>query len=242
MESYARPALYEDSHILDVTGNAIRPGGFTLTDRALSFRYFAAGAKILDVGCGVGATVEYLRENHQMAAVGVDPSPMLLDCGRLRRPDLPLLEAAGENLPFADAEMDGVFAECTLSLMEPDLALTEFSRVLKRRGYLVVSDLYVRTPEGIDGLRRLAFNSCLRGALSVPELSAKLDAIGFEIVLWEDHSRLLAELTARLIFANESLNAFWGKTSCSTGGCQEIQEAVFKSRPGYFLLIARKKG
>lgn len=243
MHSAVRCPLYEGRQIRDVTGDAIRPGGFTLTDRALSFCSFAVGARVLDVGCGAGATVEHLITNHHFAAIGVDPSPVLLECGRQRKPDLPLMEAAGENLPFAGGEMDGIFAECTLSVMEnADRALAEFYRVLKSGGWLVVTDVYARNPEGVKDLRRLPLTSCLTGAMSRQELMEKIKLNGFEVVLWEDYSKLLAELTARLIMANGSMEAFWGKSACGTVNCRDIQETIKKSRPGYFLLIARKTG
>lgn len=241
MHSAVRRRVYESGDLRRVTGDAIRPGGFTLTDRALALCAFPPGARLLDVGCGVGATVEYLIDNHNLAAVGVDPSPLLLECGRQRRPDLPLFEAAGENLPFADREMDGILAECTLSVMEnPDLALMEFQRVLKSGGLLVVTDVYARNPERVADLRRLPLASCLTGALPGEEIVEKVRLKGFTVVLWEDHSELLAELAARLIMANGSLDAFWGKSACGTMDGREIQETIKKSRPGYFLLIASK--
>lgn len=242
MDTTRRTTLYEGSEIREATGDAIRPGGLTLTERALSLGHFPAGAKVLDVGCGVGATVEHLINHHQLTAVGVDPSPLLLESGRARRPDLPLIEAAGENLPFIDGAMDGVFAECTLSVMEnADQALAEFFRVLKSGGQLVVSDLYARNPEGVGDLRQLPMNSCLTGAMAKQELLDKLEAHGFEVVLWEDHSRLLAELTAQLIFSSGSLEIFWGQATCGTVDCLDVRQAASRSRPGYFLLLARKK-
>lgn len=92
--------LYEGRPIRDVTGDTIRPGGFAITDRALAICSFAAGARVLDVGCGVGATVEHLICRYHLDAVGVDPSSVLLGQGRRRHPGLPLWEAAGENLPL----------------------------------------------------------------------------------------------------------------------------------------------
>ncbi|MCF8567241.1 methyltransferase domain-containing protein [Alicyclobacillus tolerans] len=239
MKSSARCVLYENREIRDVTGETIRPGGFVLTDRAQSICRFPPGARVLDVGCGMGATVQHLSRQYHLNAVGVDPSPLLLQLGRNGSEQVPLLEAAGENLPFLDEDMDGVFAECTLSLMDEDQALAEFFRVLKPGGYLVVADIYARNSEGVDELQQLPVVSCLTGAMPAQRLIRKIQVSGFEIVLWEDQSRLLAELTARLIFANSSPAAFWG-AMCQTGDCSDIQHAVHASKPGYFLLIAKK--
>ncbi|BAF58863.1 MAG: methyltransferase domain-containing protein [Pelotomaculum sp.] len=238
-----RCRIYESGALHRVTGDFIRPGGIVLTDRALSFCSFPPGARVLDVGCGAGATVEHLITVYNLNAVGVDPSPALLEQGRRRRPGLPLLEASGEDLPFDDGVMDGVFAECTLSVMgSPDRALAEIWRVLKKRGLLVVTDVYARNPEGIAALRRLPPAGCLTGAMSRDEITEKMSLHGFEILLWEDHSRLLAELAARLIMVNGSLDALWRNSACDAAQCLEIGETVKRSRPGYFLLIAGKKG
>lgn len=241
MHSTERCPVYESRPIREVTGDVIRPGGFTITDRALSFCSFAAGARILDVGCGAGATVEYLITKYNLNAVGVDPSPTLLEQGRRRCPDLPLLEATGESLPFGDGEMDGVFAECTLTVMKnPDNALAECYRVLKDGGWLVVTDVYARNPEGVEDLRHLPVASCLTGAMFIRELLQKINAKGFTITLWEDHSRLLGELVARLILTHGSMAKFWGSVAGGSAHCAEMQNAVQKSRPGYVLVLAQK--
>ncbi|TYO94600.1 DVU_1556 family methyltransferase [Desulfallas thermosapovorans] len=241
MESAVSCPMYEGKPIRDVTGDTIRPGGFTLTDRALALCSFAAGARVLDVGCGAGATVEYLINNHQLDAVGVDPSPALLEQGRRRCPGLPLMEGAGENLPFRDGEMDGVLAECTLSVMEnPDRALAECCRVLKSGGWLVVTDVYARNPAGVSTLHELPLEGCLKGAMSIDELLQKIKARGFEVVLWEDHTRLLGELVAGLILAHGSMAAFWGCVTGDSVACGDIQNAVRKARPGYVLVLAKK--
>ncbi len=241
MHSTGSCPLYESGPIRQVTGDTIRPGGFAITKRAISFCSFAPGARVLDVGCGTGATVEYLRDNYQLDAVGVDPSPVLLEQGRKRCPGLPLIEAAGENLPFGDGEMDGVLAECTLSLMKnPDQALAECYRVLKGGGRLVVTDIYARNPAGVDGLRGLHLASCLGGAMPLDELLQKIEDRGFVVELWEDHTRLLGELVAGLILAHGSMAAFWGRVSGGSMPCANIQQAVQKARPGYVLVLARK--
>ncbi|HPU35326.1 MAG TPA: class I SAM-dependent methyltransferase [Bacillota bacterium] len=235
--------VYEREELRRATGNTIRPGGFTLTNRALSFCSFSPQDRILDVGCGTGATVEHLINNYKLRATGVDPSPLLLECGKQKNPGLPLIQAVGEELPFADGEFDGVFAECSFSLLKnARQALGEFYRVLKPNGRLVISDIYIRNPEETAQLRSLPLYGCLGGARTRTELEDLLTSSGYKIVLWEDHSKLLAAFTAQLILSGSSLDIFWGKPPCGPDGCQDIRKIIKKARPGYFLLIAVKEG
>ncbi|MEG6523754.1 DVU_1556 family methyltransferase [Desulfotomaculum sp. 1211_IL3151] len=234
-------SIYEGTALRQVTGPSIRPGGFRLTDRAIAFCNLAPGAKILDVGCGTGATVEYLIEKYHFNALGIDPSEVLLQNGRQRRPDLPLLQGVGECLPFSDGEMEGVFAECTLSLMDNlDRALGECQRVLKVGGYLMAADIYAKNPAATAELRTLPLASCLTGAMGQTELAAKLGAAGFQIILWQDHSELLKELMIQLIMTHGSMNQFWQQYGPVTGGGACVQSAIKKAKPGYYLLVAQK--
>jgi SAM-dependent methyltransferase len=233
--------LFESTAVRQVTGETIRPGGFYLTDRAVNFCALPAGAAVLDVGCGSGATVEYLREVYKLDAMGVDPSELLLSAARARKADLPLIQARGEDLPLASGIMDGVLAECTLSLMSDlDRTLSEIHRVLKDDGCLAVNDVYARNPDGIQELRQLTIESCLRGAISKTELTDRIRANGFEIILWEDHTELLKQLTAKMIWTLGSMTEFWLKTASCTIDPREAQLAMAKARMGYFMLIARK--
>lgn len=64
---------------------------------------------------------------------------------------------------------------------------------------------------------------------------------GFELLLWEDHSGYLKELAARIVWAlgsREQLMKLFFPAASSI--CD--RDAIQRARPGYFLLIARKKG
>lgn len=226
--------------VQQVTGGAIRPGGLELTERALAFCSLPAGARVLDVGCGPGATLEYLIQ-HGFAAIGVDRSTELLppapeqDVGGL------LVRAMGERLPLASASIDAILVECTLSIMEnTDRALAEFSRLLRPGGKLVLSDLYLRQPAGSPALHRLPLTGCLAGAFSRQELALRLGALGFHMLLWEDHSAALRQLAAQLIMADVAPEQIWCRDDCAEPGAgpNEIRQALSAARPGYFLLIA----
>lgn len=233
-------ALYESIEMRAVTGPTIRPGGLILTERALDLCSLPDGARVLDVGCGVGATVEFLcRERHQ-AAIGVDTSSLLLKEGIERRPNLALLQGTAENLPFRSGSFSALFCECVLSLL-PDsaLVLKEFARVLNPEGFLILSDVYARMPDEASSLLHLPVRCCIKGAVGIRQIIAWVEESGLTVVTWEDHSALLKQLAAQLIFRFGSLNAFWG-TTCSEGHPEAIEAAVKRARPGYYLLIARR--
>ena len=232
--------LYESEAVQQVTGKSIRPGGLSITKRALKYCDFAIGANILDVGCGAGATVEYLLSK-QFHAVGIDPSPTMIEIAKKRNQQLPLFLAPGEQLPFSDQTMDGVIAECTLSLMHNlPLALQQICRVLKPQGYLIVSDLYIRNNNS-GSITDLPLDCCLGGAVPQHQWLERIIAAGFTNELWEDHTKCLKELVAQLIFTHGSLENFWCEI---LGGCEQAKqmEKLLKYyKVGYFLLIARKK-
>jgi arsenite methyltransferase len=231
---------YENPKIHAITGETIRPGGFTLTERAMEYCGFSPGAKILDVGCGLGATVEYLVDRFGLDALGIDPSPLLLERRQGLRPDLQLMEGRAECLPLEAGVMDGVICECSFSLLEDQgKALQEFQRVMKDKGRLIITDMYVRNPPKAQGLRHRGIKNCLTGAKPVPEFIKLLQAGGFDLILWEDHTRCLAELTARLILSGFPLEEFFPCSSCNPRGAG-VKADIKAAKVGYFLLIARK--
>ena len=242
MANFGECRVYERIAASGVTDGFIRPGGMALTERALSLCAFPPGSRLLDVGCGTGTTVEHLNQRFGFFTAGVDPSLPMIAQGRARNSLLPLVRAAGESLPFPDAQWDGVLAECSLSLSRnPPMFLRECFRVLRGGGRLILNDVYVRNAEAIPELRALSMDCCLTGALSIEELTVKLKDCGFAVSAWEDHSAALKQFAAQLIFSQGSARSFW----CSlTGGepldALRIERAVSRAKLGYFLAIAEK--
>jgi arsenite methyltransferase len=233
-------SMSELNALRQVTGDTLRPGGLTLTERALAVCRLPAGVRALDVGCGTGGTLEHLAVTHRFAAVGCDVSAPLLREGRRRVPGLPLVQAPAESLPIANQSVDAILMECTLSVTgKQEQVLEECWRVLRDEGFLIVSDLYVRNSAGDPALRQAAPGSCLGGLWSQAQIAEMLHAKGFTLVLWEDHSKTLKHLAVQLILTHGSLKSFRG--CISAGGVDtDIKRAVAQSRPGYYLLIARK--
>ncbi len=242
LENGQQCRIYERIAQNGMDDDPIRPGGLQLTERALSHCGFSPEATLLDVGCGRGVTVKYVREKHGLKTFGVDLSSALLGAGIAKNGDLPLLRASGEHLPFPPRTFDGILAECSLSVMaNPSNAIKDFHRVLKRKGWLVVTDLYARVPEGLSGLRRLPMICCLTGAFSREELTSELTAVGFSLLFWEDHSHALKHFATQLILSCGSLQQFWRQTGPAALDVGQLNEAIATAKPGYFLLIARKR-
>ncbi|WP_034272059.1 class I SAM-dependent methyltransferase [Actinospica robiniae] len=97
----------------------------------------------LDAACGTGRVARYLHESgHEV--IGVDSSPEMLASARKLLPGVDFREGSLEHLPLPDDSVDVVVT--TLALCHvPDLGpvMSEFARVLRPGGDLVISDIHV---------------------------------------------------------------------------------------------------
>ncbi|MBM3301642.1 MAG: methyltransferase domain-containing protein [Deltaproteobacteria bacterium] len=225
------------------TARGIRPGGLDLTRQLLARSKLSAGARILDVGCGTGVTVDYLSRDYAIRAVGIDTSSMLVSQGKGRNAGLPLLIGCAEALPFSDGSFDGVLLECTLSLVQDrERVISECRRVLRPLGKLMVTDVYARNPEAIGALRTLAGQSCLKGALDKDQLIHDCSVEGFVMDCFEDHSEMLKDFAVQIIWTYGSLDEFWAETETRNHGPEPARCAIRDARPGYFLYLGSKAG
>ncbi|WP_243310184.1 DVU_1556 family methyltransferase [Fundidesulfovibrio agrisoli] len=229
--SAAAPPLFEREDFRAVAGPALRPGGEALTARLLDLAREQApgllgpGASVADIGCGRGASLRLLAARG-FRPIGLEPSAELLNEARSLAPEALLLRGRAEAVPLRGGTCQAALCECALSVTsDPDAALAEMRRILAPGGLLLLSDLYLRQSGGGCGNPA---PGCASGAVTRLELESRLERAGFALIVFEDHSRLLAELAARLLFA--------GFERAELGlGCQG------GARPGYFLCIARKE-
>jgi len=223
------------SELRSIIGDALRPGGLALTERASDYCGFLQKDKIIDIGCGFGATLKYLHQKYGCAVYGID-----LNISEFSG-EFSFVQSSAKELPFAADSFSGVFCECVLSLLSyRNKALNEFYRVLQKVGFLVISDIYLRNP----GKKQKSYcshaSSCLSGAMSREEATDVVQSSGFDVLLWEDHSDALVQLTAEIVWKLGSLDMLMNimmPVNCSSGDKQSARDA----RPGYFLMIARKK-
>ena len=224
------------TRLAEVAGETLRPGGLELTKYLLSCGNLPAGSRILDAGCGLGLTTQYLRNTLQLAAVGVDSSEEMLAAARLRTGDIPLICSELENLPFEAARFDAVLCECVLSQTRTGEVLAEFQRVLHVNGLLLISDLYLKSalPDHGPDAEPVA------GLATRAQVTAMMADAGFTVEHWEERTRELQLLAARLILAPGSSgeNLFgWKKKGCFLNKAGEVIDG---RNVGYYLLVARR--
>ena len=99
---------------------------------------YCAGKSVLEVGCGSGMGLAYLRQK-ATRAVGGEYTPALLEEARRHLPDAELFQMDAQDLPFPDASFDVVLMlEMIYYLPDLDRALAEAKRVLKPGGALMI--------------------------------------------------------------------------------------------------------
>jgi len=107
------------------------------------------GDTVLDVATGTGAVARELIRQKGCAVVGVDLSPeMLAEARRRLGPDVRLVEASAERLPFPDESFDGLtFTYLLRYVDDPAATLRELARVVRPGG--TVASLEFALPRGV---------------------------------------------------------------------------------------------
>ena len=156
------------------------------------------GEKVLDLGAGTGvSTLELARSG--ALAVGADISVGMLQAGREKRPEVPLLAADALHLPFADETFDAVTISFALrNIADTDAALAEMARVTKPGGRLVVCEFSTPTWRPF----RAVYQGYLVGALPqvAKRVSSNPDAYEYlaeSIRAWPDQAGLAARISAK---------------------------------------------
>jgi ubiquinone/menaquinone biosynthesis C-methylase UbiE len=147
-----------------------------------------AGKRVLDVGCGEGTFAVSLRRRGAIVTAA-DPSwPMIAaarDRGRETENALSLVQARGEQLPFADASFDLVVAKTVLCFVgDGQPFVSEMARVLCPGGRFVIGELNKWSSWAAQRRLRAWFGSKLwqRGRFRTPgELRGLAETAGLEV-------------------------------------------------------------
>lgn len=139
---------------------------------------------LLDVGCGLGGTTEFLAGHFPVDEVhGINVSDFQIEQCRARVPDAQFEVMPAEDMRFPDAMFDAVVSvEAALHFKGRREFLNEARRVLKPGGEIVVADM-VFQGEPIEFPKVLAGQECYPDVATYRTL---WEACGFEDIVIDD--------------------------------------------------------
>lgn len=122
-------------------------GGLEATRELLALCHVATAARVLVVGCGVGATVCHIARHYDCTVAGVDISQRMIDRSNERAQRLGLtartefLVADILDLPFEAGLFDAVISESVTAFVDDKArAVREYARVTNPGGYVGLTE------------------------------------------------------------------------------------------------------
>jgi ubiquinone/menaquinone biosynthesis C-methylase UbiE len=198
-----------------------------MTQHVVSVGEVADGARLLDVGCGFGGTLDMLRRrqgNHRLVGVNIDERQLRQGRALLTRDEeearsIGFVAADGCRLPVADAALDHVLAvEAIFHFPSRKKFFRETARVLRPGGTLALTDFL--SPPG--ALRSMVSympavgvgEESWYGHLARPRTSDSYrrlaNGTGFDLVVDED-------LTSRTLPTYPALRRLYRETNSQHG-------------------------
>ena len=181
--------------------------------------------KILDVGCGCGCSVNYLKEKG-MDARGVDYSEEIINLGKKTYTGIDLKVMDANNLEFPHNYFDLILFECSLSVMENTKKILSSSiNILKEDGLLLISDFFLKESDLYEGVYTMDYWNKL------------FDDLDLEIAHFQDKSKEWRNYIGMILWE-------YGDLSVLLRGNQNksLNKNIFKKGTGYFLAILKKRG
>jgi len=105
------------------------------------------GTRVLEIGCGDGSRLTWLKERLRFECYGIDPSRQAVRAASER--GVNAQQGTADHLPFDDGALDMViFGFCLYLCDREDLfrIACEADRVLRNPGWILIQDFYSRTP------------------------------------------------------------------------------------------------
>ena len=227
--------LYLSTAVRQGLGPCLRPGGPALTQRILQLLHPCPESLILDAGCGTGGAMALMQQRGMQQVFGIDIEAELAQSAHQQ--NLPIALADLTNLPLGDSCLDLILAECVWNLTNREETAAECARVVKPGGHIALSDIYSRSGKEASW----PLPCCFSQAQGLEAVTKIWSAAGFVITTLEDHTPLLTHTAAEFVFAHGSLKDFWlavtGDGQLASAACS----ATATCRPGFFLLVAKRK-
>ena len=249
-------ALYEHPAMQWVMGESWHPGGLRLTERVAREMRLGPDMRVLDVGCGRGASAVRLAQSLGCRVVGVSLEPQSIEAARAtaaRQQVDHLTEFMCAGLldaSLASQSFDAVLMECVLSILpDKDAGVRRIFDLLRPGARVGLTDVTVSgpLPGELGGL--LAIAGCVGNARPLEVYGDLLARHGFVIEELSDlrdvASGFLRDVKGKLLVAEIAVKV--GKLQVELDLLEtaktvlaEAQDAVTNGVLGYGLVVARR--
>ncbi len=114
--------------------------------------------KILEIGCGQGFNTQMLAKNKKNDVIGIDLSKNDIKIAKKRYPTVHFEAMNAEKLKFLDNSFDKIYAMDVLEHVDSiQKVAKEISRVLKKKGILVVNIPFYKSEKWLSKVRPTYF-------------------------------------------------------------------------------------
>jgi cyclopropane fatty-acyl-phospholipid synthase-like methyltransferase len=241
-------------------GESFHPGGLALTDELASLTDLGPGKRLLDAGCGRGASTVHLAETTGCEAVGLTLESDGVARGRKHA------DATGvaERVNFVQddishvgtvtgaGDFDVVLMECVLSTLDrkPE-SLRQLHRMTKPGGYIAITDVTVteELPEQLQGSIGAAL--CMADARGLEDYMSMVEEAGFRVTEYRSAKEvvhaLIKKIGTRLMIADAAIRLGSLKVDGSLiGTAREALKVASKlvddGTLGYGLIVGQRMG
>ncbi|MEE9285128.1 MAG: methyltransferase domain-containing protein [Dehalococcoidia bacterium] len=237
-------------------GDSFHPGGLGLTSRLAQRLGIDAGARVLDAGCGRGASAVHLARTIGCRVVGVTLETELVEAARAKAQQEGVQELAtfvqGDlyETPLEKERFDAAIMECVLSILpDKEGALRLVAEALRPGGRVGLTDVTVSGPLPPELQGVLAVAGCVGDARSLADYRDLATAAGLTIEHTEDlretAAQFLKDIKGKMLIAE--IGAKLGKLPIGVGLVEQArgllsktQELVQQGALSYGMVVARK--
>lgn len=185
-------------------------GGRAATAHIVGLMDLPGGARVLDIGCGLGGVARYLAAEKGCRAAGIDLTPEYVDVARMLTERTGLTDrvefhlGSALDLPFAEASFDAATTfHVAMNIADRARLYAEAARVVRPGGCFANFDVMKGPAEGMVFPVPWAESGDTSFLVTPEEMERLLRDSGFDVVHTEDRSELaIAHHRARLAEAS----------------------------------------
>ena len=237
-------------------GESYHPGGLALTSRLVDLAGIGIGDRVLDAGCGRGASSVHLAKSFGCHVVGVTLETDLVEAARAQAREggveqrTTFIQGDLYHTSLEPGSFDAVIMECVLSILpDKEGALRLVAETLRPGGRLGLTDVTVDGPLPPELHGILAVAGCVGDARSLEEYRDLVSGTGLVVEHTEDLQTVAAQflkgLRDKLLIAE--IGAKLGKLPIEPSLVDRAKDLLRKTLDlvtqgalSYGLVVARK--